>query len=254
MSTTFLPKPTRRTPRLEPLRPVTASSAQRRTTHMAASLLLGYPSERTPVIIAEVRRAVGSLPAEVAERLAAFCDYVDSQPRAELEAQYVRTFDLKRKCSMYLSYFATGDTRKRGTALVRFVEAYRAAGWEIADDELPDYLPAVLELSAKAGDDRSDTAKIAAGLLGSHREGIEVLRSALASLNSPWAGVVETVCLTLPPLNAATHRRFVELVTAGPPTEMVGLSAMGPHETGPAGTGTLAPFAPGGASAEEARR
>ncbi|WP_052366943.1 nitrate reductase molybdenum cofactor assembly chaperone [Paraoerskovia marina] len=252
MKTTFLPKPTRRTPQLAPLSPVPATASQRRTTHMAASLLLGYPSPRTPQIVAEVRRAVVGLPDPVAARFTAFCDYTETRDPADLEAEYVRTFDLKRKCSMYLTYFATGDTRKRGTALVRFVEAYKAAGWEIADDELPDYLPAVLELSAKAGDDSPEAAQIAAGLLGSHREGVEVLRSALASMTSPWTGVVEAVCLTLPALDRATEKRFVELVTSGPPTEMVGLSAMGPHESGP--SGTLAPFALGGASAEEARR
>lgn len=254
MKTTFLPKPTRRTPQLDALRPISATQAQRRATHMAASLLLAYPGEQTADVIVEVRRTAQALPEAVAQRLVAFCDYADEQGLAKLQAEYVKTFDLKRKCSMYLSYFATGDTRKRGAALVRFVEAYKAAGWVLADDELPDFLPAVLELSAKTGDDKTDAAKIAAGLLGSHREGIEVLRSALASLKSPWAGVVETVCLTLPALDAATRDRFVELVTAGPPTEMVGLSAMGPLEKGPANGGALAPFAMGGAAAEEARR
>lgn len=125
MKTTFLPKPTRRTPQLAPLSPVPASASQRRTTHMAASLLLGYPSLRTPQIVAEVRRAVVGLPDPVAARFTAFCDYTETRDPADLEAEYVRTFDLKRKCSMYLTYFATGDTRKRGTALVRFVEATR---------------------------------------------------------------------------------------------------------------------------------
>ena len=143
---------------------------------------------------------------------------------------------------MYLSYYAAGDTRKRGMALVRFVQAYRAAGWEVDGEELPDYLPMALEFSARAT--TRDEERIAAGLLGSHRQGIEVLRSALAALKSPYALVVEAVCLTLPPLDAETERRYLELVTSGPPTEMVGLSAMGPLE----------PFAPAGAPSEEVRR
>lgn len=99
----------------------------------------------------------------------------------------MRTFDLKRKCSLYLTYFATGDTRKRGTALVTIKYAYRAAGWEFDADELPDYLPTVLEFSALCED------AIADALLASHREGIEVLRAALEAMDSLWAGVVRAV-------------------------------------------------------------
>ncbi|BDZ42391.1 nitrate reductase delta subunit [Paraoerskovia sediminicola] len=213
-ATTFLPKPTARAPQLEPLTPVAATDAQRRTTHMAASLLLGYPDAEVRAAVPVVRDAVPGLPAPVAERLTRFLDVLATTDPHELEALYVQTFDLKRKCSMYLSYFATGDTRKRGMALVRFVQAYRAAGWEVDGDELPDHLPTVLELSARSTGD--DEARIAAGLLGTHREGIEVLRSALAAMRSPWTDVVEAVCLTLPALDARTHARFVELVTAGP--------------------------------------
>ena len=75
-------------------------------------------------------------------------DAATSAGVTEWQRRYVVTFDLKRKCSLYLSYYATGDTRRRGAALVTFKEAYRAAGWEFDAPELPDYLPAVLEFSA----------------------------------------------------------------------------------------------------------
>ncbi|PJI93627.1 nitrate reductase molybdenum cofactor assembly chaperone [Luteimicrobium subarcticum] len=221
----------RRTPRAEPLDALPVTPQQRRAAHLAASVLLGYPDDTLRTSTAAVRALLSPLPADVATRLAAFVDVVENTPADVLAAAYVRTFDLRRQCSMYLSYFAAGDTRRRGTALVRFVEAYRAAGWEVAGDELPDHLPVVLEFSARA---TGDDAVIAAGLLGTHRDGIEVLRSALASADrgerSPWTDVVEAVCLTLGPLDPAMHRRYTELVTAGPPTEMVGVSAHGPLE------------------------
>ncbi|WP_435737321.1 nitrate reductase molybdenum cofactor assembly chaperone [Cellulosimicrobium sp. PMB13] len=219
--------------------PVPTTAAQRRTAHMAASLLLAYPDDDVLAAAAAVRPALAGLPAPVAERLGGFCDLLDHAASGtdgpgglrELQARYVATFDLKRKCSMYLSYYAAGDTRRRGIALVRFVEAYRAAGWELAartpagGPELPDYLPTVLEFSART---TGDDATIAAGLLGAHRDGIEVLRAALADAGSPWAPVVEAVCLTLPPLDEAMERRYEALVTAGPPSEMVGLEGLAP--------------------------
>ncbi|ROS72122.1 nitrate reductase molybdenum cofactor assembly chaperone [Cellulomonas sp. PhB143] len=245
----MLPRPTRRTPQLDALEPVRVTAEQRRATHMAASILLGYPDASVRGASGAVREVTAQLPVPVRTRLVAFLDALDAADAAALEALYVQTFDLKRRCAMYLSYYAAGDTRRRGMALVRFVQAYRAAGWELSGDELPDYLPTVLELSARCGDPRSDEGRVAAALLDAHREGIEVLRSALAALASPWTGVVEAVCLTLGPVDAATRERVLDLVTSGPPTEMVGLSALGPQEPGP-----LRPFTPGGTAAEEVRR
>ncbi|PYG01020.1 respiratory nitrate reductase chaperone NarJ [Georgenia satyanarayanai] len=226
-----------RAPELTPLTPVRLGDRDRAVAHMAASILLDYPTAGRLAAYATVREAVAGLPQPVRQRLWGFLDHAATAGDEALAQDYVATFDLKRKCSMYLSYFLTGDTRKRGTALVRFVEAYRAAGWEVDRPELPDFLPLVLEFSAR-GD-----AEIAGGLLGSHRQGIEVLRSALTSMSSPWAAVVEAVCLTLPPVTDEVRDRYLELITSGPPTEMVGLNALGPLE----------PYSPGGAAQKEVR-
>lgn len=248
MARSLLPTPALRPgarprgPQPDHLAPVATTAAQRRTAHMAASLLLAYPDEDVLAAVDAVRASAPGLPAPVRERLEAFCDVLTTPGGPglrELQARYVATFDLKRKCSMYLSYYAAGDTRRRGTALVAFVEAYRAAGWEVTGSELPDYLPTVLEFSART---TGDDATIAAGLLASHRDGIEVLRTALESARSPWTGVVEAVCLTLPPLDERTQQRYVELVTAGPPAELVGME---PFALEPYGTG--APDRTGGA-------
>lgn len=226
-----------RAPELTPLKPVRVSEEERAVAHMAASVLLDYPTAERLAAYGTVRDAVADLPGPVRERLWGFLDHAAAVGDEALAQDYVATFDLKRKCSMYLSYFLTGDTRKRGTALVRFVEAYRAAGWEVDRPELPDFLPIVLEFSA-LGD-----AEIAGGLLGSHRQGIEVLRSALTAMSSPWAAVVEAVCLTLPPVTDEVRDRYLELITSGPPTEMVGLNALGPLE----------PYSPGGTAQMEVR-
>src|SRR5690606_24520985 len=103
--------------------------------------------------------------------------------------------------------------------------------------ELPDYLPMVLEFSA-----RSDSP-IALELLSAHRDGIEVLRAALEKFDSPYAHVVAAVCRTLPELDDETRARYQLLVNEGPPTELVGLTFLG----------ALAPFAPSGTASEGVR-
>ncbi len=194
---------------------------QRQRVHMATSLLLDYPDEEWFARLPAVRSLIAPLPEAVHAPLTRFLDAAEAAGATEWQRRYVVTFDLKRKCSLYLTYYATGDTRKRGTALVTILEAYRAAGFAFDAAELPDYLPVVLEFSAVSD------SPIAAALLASHREGVEVLRAALESMSSVWADVVRAVTLSLPPIDEATRERYLDLINEGPPTETVGLSFLG---------------------------
>lgn len=206
-------------PDVAPVHGLTA--AQRRATHMVVALLLDYPRARPAEDDAQLDAVVAGLPAELRDSLGTFRERTSAMTLSELEAHYVQTFDLKRRCALYLTYYQAGDTRRRGMALVTFVEAYRAAGWEPEPDELPDYLPTVLELSARTGDALADQ------LLAAHRDGIEVLRSSLHDLRTPYALLLDAVCATLPEIDPRTEARLLALINAGPPTETVGLSLVG---------------------------
>ena len=204
---------------------------------MAASILLDYPDSMRRGQFDRVGASIASLPPEIAGEFEEFLDAASTLSQRDLEAHFTSIFDQKRKCCPYLTYYSTGDTRKRGMALVSFVEAYRAAGWEVEASELPDYLPMVLEFSA-----RSDSP-IALELLASHRDGIEVLRAALESFGSPYSHVVAAVCRSLPNIDDETRERYLRLVNEGPPTELVGLTFLG----------ALAPYTPAGATSEGVR-
>ncbi len=218
MSTVLPPRVTPRRALPDALTPASLTAAQRRTVHMLASLLLDYPDARWFERLDVFASNAAALPASVREVLERFIGRAREAGASDLQKMYVTTFDLKRKCSLYLSYYATGDTRRRGTALVTFLDAYRAAGWEFDAPELPDYLPAVLEFSARSQSDVADA------VLAAHREGVEVLRAALEGMDSPWADVVRAVTLSLPKVDQRTRERVLALVNQGPPTETVGLS------------------------------
>lgn len=211
---------------------------QRRTVHMAASILLDYPQPERRAHFSQVADAVANLPEEISREFAAFFDATSMMSQHEIESHFTAIFDQKRKCCPYLTYYSTGDTRRRGMALVGFIEAYRAAGWEVEDGELPDYLPMVLEFSA-----RSDSP-IAGQLLTSYREGIEVLRTALESFDSPYSHVVSAVCRSFGEIDDETRERYLRLVNEGPPTEMVGVTTF---------LGALEPYTPAGATSEGVR-
>ena len=207
---------------------VPLDSSQRATVHMAASLLLDYPAEGTlETRLNAIEAELATLPAEVAVLLEEFIAQARRRGERAMAEHYVEVFDRRRRCCLYLTYYTVGDTRHRGAALLAFKQALAAAGYEMAADELPDYLPVVLELSARSGDE------VAGALLSSHREGIEVLRSALADAGSPYAGLVEAVSMTLPRIDEATAERVRALVAAGPPTETVGVTDTLPFPTVP---------------------
>ncbi|MGP7959271.1 nitrate reductase molybdenum cofactor assembly chaperone [Sanguibacter sp. A247] len=217
----------RRGGRTEPLpflEPVTMPDALRRATHMAASLLLDYPGPDHDARLDAVEITAESLPAIIGDDLRAHIQTIREWGIDRTQEYYVETFDQKRRCALHLTYYSSGDTRRRGMALVTFTEAFAACGWELGDDDLPDFLPTVLELSARDGGPVVDM------LLATHREGIELLRSALHHVRSPYRFVLDALCRTLPHVDDAAAARFVDLLAAGPPQEMVGIG------------GTLLPF------------
>jgi nitrate reductase delta subunit len=184
----------------------------------SASLLLDYPSEALLDHVALVRSASETLPDRLGTPLRGFADHVERTPLEDLQAEYVETFDTRRRCNLFLTYFAHGDTRKRGMALLRFKQAYLQAGFEVTDEELPDHLCVVLEFAATG--DRS----VGRQLMLDHRAGLELLRMSLRDLGSPWAGVVEAVTETLPPLRGDEVEAVRRLAAEGPPEEEVGLT------------------------------
>jgi nitrate reductase delta subunit len=193
----------------------------------AASLLLDYPDEALIAKAPMIRAAARSLPDDLGARVVQFLGHLESTPLQELQQDYVETFDNRRRCNLFLTYFAHGDTRKRGMALLRFKQTYLASGFELDDAELPDHLCVVLEYAATI--DQAQGRQ----LMLDHRAGLELLRLSLRDLPSPWFPVVDTVCATLPPLRGDEHAAVRRLAAEGPPEEEVGLAPFATPEFSP---------------------
>lgn len=174
----------------------------------AGAHLLAYPDERFWERLPLIQEATSP-------HFSGFFAKIQQMGAGELAAHYVEMFDLTRRCCLHLTYYADGDTRRRGQSLAELKGRYRAAGWELMDDELPDYLPVMLEFAALDGSGES--------LLAGHRVGLELLRAALDGYGSPYARLVETLCATLPPLTAAERAAAARLAGSGPPAESVGV-------------------------------
>ena len=63
----------------------------------------------------------------------------------DAEESYVALFDRGRATSLHLFEHVHGDSRARGQAMVELQALYAKAGLEPSGNELPDYLPMMLE-------------------------------------------------------------------------------------------------------------
>jgi nitrate reductase molybdenum cofactor assembly chaperone NarJ/NarW len=184
----------------------------------SASLLLGYPDEELLDRLALLHRGSSELPEAVGGPIRATAVQIGSTPLPQLQEEYVETFDTRRRHNLFLTYFAHGDTRKRGVALLRFKQTYLRSGFVLDDTELPDHLCVVLEYAATV--DR----ELGRRLLLDHRAGLELLRLSLDEAGSRWAGAVTAVTATLPPLRGDEWDAVRRLAAEGPPEEEVGLT------------------------------
>ena len=192
-------------------------SLQDRLVWQCASLLLAYPDEHFAERLGIVDELRAPVAGRAAEMLARTVEALRARDPMQAAADYVETFDLRRRSTMYLTYWTAGDTRNRGREMHAFAQAYRDAGSRPPVDEAHDHLPVVLEFAA--------TVDPVAGrrLLVEHRVPIDVLRDALTECGSPHAHTISGVCATIPAATDQDVRRAQRLAQAGPPAEAVGL-------------------------------
>lgn len=191
--------------------------------YLAAAWCLSYPDEdlvqRVPLVRAALSEFPGALPA-----FAPVLDLLEATPPMELQAQYVREFDLGRRHALHLSYWTDGDTRRRGEVLGFFKEAYRHSGALVdLDGELPDYLPMVLEFAARVDSAAGRT------LLKRYRASLEMLRLGLLRDNLSHATILAAICATLPGKSPQDEQEVMRMAGYGPPSESVGLDPYDPR-------------------------
>ncbi len=205
--------------RWRPARPAGPGAGQREVGYAILAALLRYPDDTLVRDLPLLAAAADSVPAAVSDPLRRLIAHVTETPLLDLQAEYVATFDLRRKCCLHLSYYMNGDTRRRGEAIWQFARACRQAGFQVSGGELPDFLPVVLELAAVGHE------ATAVDLIQQHRAGITMLGGALAKLGSPYADACRALEALLPAAPVGAIAQAVKLAEHGPPSELVGLGS-----------------------------
>ena len=113
--------------------------------------LLGYPDPVLREHLDEMRQALRHEAALQPTRLAeveALIDSLLAQSAIDAEADYVQLFDSGRRTSLHLFEHVHGDSRDRGPAMIDLAQTFESAGLYLAEGEMPDHLPVVLEYAS----------------------------------------------------------------------------------------------------------
>jgi nitrate reductase delta subunit len=152
--------------------------------------LLGYPDAQLrahlPEMAALLKEENVLKPARCGELLALMTALERGDP-LETEAAYVELFDRGRATSLHLFEHVHGDSRERGPAMIDLGQTYEKAGLILAQGELPDYLPAVLEFvstqpQAEAKAFLGEIAHLLKGIFGALRKRDSAYASLLGAL------------------------------------------------------------------------
>lgn len=152
--------------------------------------LLGYPDAQLrgylPEMAALLKEENALKPARSGELLALMNALERGDP-LESESAYVELFDRGRATSLHLFEHVHGDSRERGPAMIDLGQTYEKAGLVLAEGELPDYLPAVLEFvstqpQAEAKAFLGEIAHLVKGIFGALRKRDSAYASVLGAL------------------------------------------------------------------------
>ncbi len=152
----------------------------------ALAALLSYPSEDLVAALPEIRailEADRALPRSVRADLGRLVDDLAGADLLDAQERYVALFDRGRATSLHLFEHVHGESRDRGQAMVDLKEVYGRAGLRLAGNELPDYLPALLEFLGL------QPPEVAEAMLGDCAHLVRKVGEAVASRGSRYGAV-----------------------------------------------------------------
>jgi len=149
--------------------------------------LISYPDDALRAHLDDLRQALRSeaalQPARAAE-VAALIDSLANQSAIDAEADYVQLFDSGRRTSLHLFEHVHGDSRDRGPAMIDLAQTFEKAGLYLAEGEMPDHLPVVLEYAS------TQPPREARAFLAEMAHIFNVIFSALDKRQSRYASVL----------------------------------------------------------------
>jgi len=157
--------------------------------------MLEYPEKKETVLAASDDISCFLQEHDMGGSLAPFAEFVATSTLAELQEDYVATFDFNPAVAPYLGHHLHGDNQNKGAYLIRLKQEFGRYGYVPAGNELPDHLPLVLGFLAHLAEQNNDGERrsfIADCVL----TGLEKLAAGFAGkAHSPWKSAVDAARL-----------------------------------------------------------
>jgi nitrate reductase molybdenum cofactor assembly chaperone NarJ/NarW len=189
-------------------------------TFKALSVLLSYPTAELQEAIGELRAVIeteGLVPGGIRRQLDNLLTDIASSDLYDLQERYVLLFDRTRSLSLHLFEHVHGESRDRGQAMVDLKAMYENAGLVIAANELPDYVPLLLEFLS------TQPLAEARELLGQTAHILAALAERLGRRESNYKAVLDALVAIAV---EAPRREIVEELLKAPDTEPMDLVAL----------------------------
>ena len=152
-----------------------------------AAFLFEYPDENWRKDFPEYRAAAQDLKnRQTQEVFSDLFDYVEQVGAKEYEQDYVRKFDFSQNTNLYLTTHNRTDFGKQSNEMHDFKQLFLENGYDL-QKELPDYLPAILELAANVEPARAKK------ILETARPKIELLRERFIEAKLPQVFLLDVI-------------------------------------------------------------
>lgn len=161
------------------------------TVYSIISYLLQYPSDEIKQSMPVIKETIGEMEhPQLYMHLSSFFHWINDLSEADWEETYIQTFDFGKKTNLYISYDLKGEDKERGTVLLNLKQAYQAGGFKVDCDELPDYLPMMLEFCAHA--DPEDRR----AMITTYLPQINGIREGLVEAQSGYTFILDALLVT----------------------------------------------------------
>lgn len=152
------------------------------------SFLLHYPTKELKEALPDIQEEMNFIThREIRENIESFLEQAAAQTLDEQITHYVDHIDFGRVTSLYITYLKLGEQRERGLELLKLKKYYEVWGFDVPDHELADYLPIMLEFSARVPVETSNE------LLAMHLESLQFTRDKLQENESYYALLFEAL-------------------------------------------------------------
>ncbi len=146
------------------------------------SLLLRYPEESIQELIKEI-----DISEIENQQINEFLEFYKNTPIIKLQEEYVKNFDFNDSATLYLTFHRFKDDTKRGTYLAKLIDYYREKGFNFVGNELPDFLPVVLDFISEMDEE------IGIKILESFEKEIEKIYETLKETETAYTKLFELI-------------------------------------------------------------